>query len=369
MRISGLAVLLVTLACGEAPSLAADLLPPTQEVLTVLSDSQWQLTAQRTVTEFKTEEFAYTVTVPVTIEREEIVDGKPVKKIATEYRQETRTGIRKLPVSKFVVQVRTVDPKSVKAFSISGKELTAEQVAERCKGDTLVVVSNGKEMVGQSYARLFKDETIVLALQGQSGSVPGLLPTAPPSEPAAPKVPNAPQPSLLYASTDGGERINIRQYDQVVSTATATAFENDAAADGKTLPVEQVSQQSTTTSIPWSLVRMSAPGSNSDVPTATAKAAFSTKERLVVVSADGKAVDKFWLQNFRSFVPVVRGVRLPANSTLAMQAMAAMPAMPQAIPSPQPVQPQPPAAIQPSLPQPVNRAPASPPAAPVTAPS
>ena len=366
MRKIAFGLLLMTVVCGgEARSLAEDSPAPTQEVLTIVSDTKWQLTTQVAATECKLEEFAFTVTVPVTMEVTETVNGKPVKKVMNKNVQETRTGVRSLPVCSVRMQSRTVDPKNVKAFEISGKEISAEQVAKRCKGHTLVAVSRGKGMISQSYSRLFKDGTIILAVQSHPQAMQALQPVGALSKPAAPELPQGPQPSLMYASTDGGEQIKIRRLDQLISTGTAMVFEGDAAdGDGKALTLEQVSQQSTITSVPWSVVRMSAPASKSDVPVQTAKTAFSNKERIVLMSADGKVVDEFWLQNFKSFVPVVRGVVLPISAPTSGFAA------PQAPPAPQPMPyvPAVPQSVPAPLPQAVEQAPSVVPPAPVTAP-
>jgi hypothetical protein len=65
-----------------------------------------------------------------------------------------------------------------------------------------------------------------------------------------------------------------------------------------------------TTKLPWSAIRIGYAGEGA-LSQDRIKEKLGQGEVTAVLSTDGKLIDEFWLQNFKSTVFVIRGVKLP----------------------------------------------------------
>ena len=155
---------------------------------------------------------------------------------------------------------------------------------------------------------------------------------------------------LVFAARDGADGVKIRQFSESKIPVAITVAANDSAV----APQEQITAMSTlrhseTTSLPWSSVRVSTPD-NRDLPIDRVKERLGSGEQTVLMSADGKLVDEFWLQNVKLGVLVLRGFQfampmpmptampVPVQSGEILPAPRGVPAQP--APPPQAVQPQ-----------------------------
>lgn len=330
MRAFWVLALLLTPAAllAEEP---ADATPPSQAVLTVVSDTQWKLTRQAVVVECVPVEFTYTVELPVFQTVEEIIDGKAVQRTVEKRVTETRVTTRMKPVCKTITDITLIDPRLTEAFDVAGNPLTAEEVAKRCAKDTLVVLMRDGQMLSPAYAKLFKDDAIVVAMPSR---VLG-LPRNDPPQPA--KVPQGPPPTFIHVSMADEARLALRRTVPAVETSVAQTFSDDPDdSAGKLLPVQETTTRSIVASVPWEAVRISAAGTQQEVDAEKAKAALAKAEYLMAMSADGRAVDPFWLQNFKPSVPVLRGILL--SPPAPPQAPVPAP-VPSPVPTPVPVAP------------------------------
>uniref|UniRef100_A0A7C2NW13 Uncharacterized protein n=1 Tax=Schlesneria paludicola TaxID=360056 RepID=A0A7C2NW13_9PLAN len=325
---------------------------PTQQVLKILPNGDWALTGQVTKLVFKAVPYTYTVKVPVTVTKTVEVDGVTKEVQETQYREEVRTAEKTRSERVSMLFCRPVDPQTVKAFETDGRPISTDEVARRCQGETLVVVSADDEMIPDYYATVFKPGTIILALPPQpvmappppgfapQPVVPQPAPQAPPppttqTAPAsslirpvsqrgptvsdAPQpaegnqstLPSAPAPELVFVSRDGADAVKIRQFEESQEWVELTIKANDSSiAPEKLIKAKRLSRHSDTTSVPWSALRVGQ-AQGGDLPVDRAKEKLGQGETTAVMSVDGAVIDAFWLQNLKPSVLVLRGVKLP----------------------------------------------------------
>lgn len=334
---------------------------PTQQILKILSDKQWGLTGQVQKPVYEMKQFKYTENVLQTYFQTVEVDGVTKEVAVTKMIPVEKMGTK--TITKYVTAVVTqvVDPMSVKAFEIDGRSMTAAGVANRCKSETLVVVSTDEKMIPDYYATIFKPGTIILAVPATDNGIPkpmtsppfaqpvptpqppAAAPQAPPAAPQAPPPPAAPQPApvapqpvpavpsappvpatlapeLVFLGRDGANMLKIRQFDEIKAPAELTVKATDSSiSPEKQMTVERMTRHSETMSVDWRAVRISQPGSG-DVSSDRVKEKLgSTGETTGLLSRDGGQVDAFWLQNIKSSVFVVRGVKLPPAGQIPMR--------------------------------------------------
>jgi hypothetical protein len=147
----------------------------------------------------------------------------------------------------------------------------------------------------------------------------------------------------VFVSRSDNNFVKIRQFQETRSkVSVAVRDDRSPAVPVEFIEAETVTRDSQTTTVPMAALRFSlAEGS---VDAARARERIGTAESTVLISADGKLVDYFWLQNVKPSMLVLRGVRLPGMSS---QHGAAMPAVPLITPPAPPVAPPPPAGTQP----------------------
>ena len=300
---------------GVRKQMAADApTPPTQEVLSFPSDTKWRLKRQvvKTVNQVMSRELVQKI--PVKVRKLVVIDGKEVEREFTEYRTETRTVAYTVNRPVIEISFTDIDPRTWRVFDIRGGVMSPQEVLKRCESrETLVVVSGTEQMIDASYAALFKAATIVLVPASNPAVVTPAAPEPAPTGTAASgpsiKLPAQPEPNFVHASTSGSG-IKLRQVSRYDRTAEVGIVEEGAAGELKSVKVEQAVVQSTTTTIPAKLVRLLAAKPEKDRPQ-TPETALGDRERLVLLSADGRDVDPFWLQNLEPSVVVLSGVFLP----------------------------------------------------------
>ena len=317
----------------------------TQQVLRIEKDGTMTLTGQVSKPVFETKEYAYTVKVPIEVQKERVVNGKPETFTTTEYRDETRTAVKAVMRLVFEQIYRPVNPETLKAFETDGRKIAIDDLKTRCRADTLVVVSGDDAMIPDYYATVFKPGTIILALpqmHSYAAPAPQVHPAAPAPPPPAsteapkrpqaslvpfvpvrnvsfqaelapqdsPKFPASPSPQLVFASREGVDAVKIRQFMESKDEVQITVRENDSSvAPEKPMTAQQLVRNSTNTFVPWSALRVSTP-EGGDLTLDRAKERLGAGETAVLLSADGRLVDAFWLQNIKSNVLVIRGVQL-----------------------------------------------------------
>ncbi len=382
---------------------------PSQQMWEVSPDGKtFALLGVRTKCFFEQVPYTYTVKVPVTSTIEVEVDGKAVTKVITTYQEETRTGTRTVCKSVCETYGITIDPQTVEAFETDGRKIALDDLKKRLKKPTLVVMADNGGMLPDYYAAVYKPGTIIIGKAGQlslpaapvvPGPPPGTLPQPVPTPRVVPvpqpkaappatssreqtrslvrpvshqvaidesvresrRLPASPPPQLVFATREGADLVKIRQFTETKTEAEITVKANDSSVSpDKQVKVSRTTRHSETTPLAWNAIRVST-ADGADVPTDRAKERLGSGETTMLLSADGKLVDAFWLQNIRPTVLVIRGVILPpvmaygqggygmpmpmAPATVAPAAPGAPPiAPPRAIPKetePRPVQPTP----------------------------
>jgi hypothetical protein len=216
-------------------------------------------------------------------------------------------------------------------------------------------------MIPDYYAAIFKPGTIIVAAAPQAYVYPEpAAPPAPGERPQASRLsppvrtvsyqppaelqesallPASPSPELVFASRDGADAIKIRQFTESKYETIVTVRANDSSVSPeKQMKALRTVRHSENTLLPWSAMRISTPDGG-DVPADRVKERLGTGETTVLLSADGKLVDAFWLQNMKSSVLVFRGVQLGGGMGhygMPMPAPVAYPAPAEGIPAPAP---------------------------------
>lgn len=355
--------------------------PPTQQVLKIMPSGEWMLYGQIKACVYQSINYTYTVKVPVTVQKQVVIDGVAQTRVETQSQDETRTATKMVCKEFWKIACRPpLDVKKLKAFETDGKPIATADVAQRCQGATLVVVSANDEMIPDYYAALFKPGTIILALPTepardfqtpmiptppksggpfgtpvpvtpQPSPVPpgtsasrGRLPFRPVSQPHPlvppsegesrladnfqPVFPSSPPPELVFVSREGADAIKIRQFEETEKWVELTMRVNDSSISPTSKQkVRQIMRQSTTTSVPWTVLRISQVQSSGDLPPDRLKEKLGQGETTAVMSHDGALVDSFWLQNFKPNVLVLRGIELPprAPSTFGPEVISPQP--------------------------------------------
>lgn len=373
---------------------------PSQQLLRVTADGTWELYAVVSKCFPVAREFVYTVKVPVTSTIEVEVDGKAVTKVITTFQEETRTGTKTLMNTVCEQTYRRIDPQTVEAFETDGRKIAPDDLKKRLKKSTLVVMSGNGGMLPDYYAAVYKPGTIIIGKADQliipgapivPGPPPGKQPqpvpaprvvpvpqpkAAPPSTTSreqirslvrpvshqvaidesaseSPQLPTSPPPQLVFATREGADLVKIRQFTETKTEAEITVKANDSSVSpDKQVKVSRTTRHSETTPLAWSAIRVST-ADGADAPTDRVKERLGSGETTVLLSADGKLVDAFWLQNIQPRVLVIRGVLLPPTTGSGSVSMD----MPMA---PAPVAPaapavSPPTAIQPRPVQPTPK--------------
>lgn len=109
----------------------------------------------------------------MTVQKQVVIDGVTQTLVETQYRDETKTATSMVCKELWRIACRRpLDVKKLKAFETDGKPIATADVAKRCHGATLVVVSADDETIPDYYAALFKPGTIILALPPNWRGIP-----------------------------------------------------------------------------------------------------------------------------------------------------------------------------------------------------
>ncbi|MDZ4689427.1 MAG: hypothetical protein SH850_30495 [Planctomycetaceae bacterium] len=318
---------------------------PTQQVLRAAPNGDWWLYNLMSTYECKPETYAVTVKVPVQVTKEFQENGQTVQKTVTEVREESKTETRMLTQMVCRQFNNAVHLESVKAFETDGRKITLADLKQRVTGDTLVLTSTSEEMIPDYYASLFKPGTIILC-----GVVPGcapgsgaILPAPQRAQPVPtglqsfdsspspfrfvtyapadllvgpPQLPSTPAPQMVFAARDGADAVKIRRFSETKVDSEVTVKVNDSSVSPeKMVKVQSTERHSTTATVPWNALRFST-GDSKDLPADRVKERLGAGEATVLMSANGKLVDEFWLQNIKPNVLVLRGIQFsPAMSS------------------------------------------------------
>lgn len=369
-------ILLVTASASAAPPLASG--PPTQQLIRV--DSSGEMRVYYQVTYCTPEARTRTVQIkrPVTKEVQYNVNGETRTKTVTEYVTEQVEQSYTITVPRNETKVRTAKLDKLKAFETDGKLIPLKTLKERVKEDTLVLVSADHQMIGDYYAALFKPGTIILAFEQETQPAPQAAPLPPaennapppptsglfppirtvshlndddallirvPESTPVPTFPPSMPPVFVFASREGADQFKLRQLRE--NSFEVTGYKVKRQGTGKQMvPVKltQTVRHHEITAIADKDLQFFA-GNGSALAADRVKEKLS-REATVLYSADGEAIDAFWLQNLKATTLVVVGPQLPGGCGTPMMgygvpcAPAAAPASPPATETP----PQPPAA-------------------------
>ncbi len=322
-RIAGLCLLLL------APTVAwsADLpTPPSQQVLRRDPTGQWQLLVQVTVCSVETKTGTVTKKVPESKTVREVVDGKAIDRVVTQYRDVSETYSYSVVVPGYHTKGLSVDLDSIKAFETDGRRIPVDKLTSRVQGDTLVVVSATDGMLPESYASLFKPGTVILTSAAVQTRPATPLPPASVSPPAAtdppvavpapaaklPELPKSPAPIIVTVSRDGADKLAIRRLSESTSPVSALrTFKKGNAKEMAPVQLMQTTRQIDTFVIPVDQFRFGI-GASTDIPLDNIKDKLG-REITVVFSADGDDIDPFWLRNLKSNTLVLVGPQLPTS--------------------------------------------------------
>lgn len=319
--------------------------PPTQQVLRIDSTGQWQMLLQAHVCKVETRVGTNTKKVPETKTIAEVVDGKPVQRTVTQYKEVVETFSYSVPITVYQTVAISVDPTSFKAYETDGRLIPAEKLRSRIQGETLVVVSATDEMIPDTYSQLFKPGTIILsnsvvrpptpapasisaplpqppqpAVVPRSTVPPTVLSTVPPVPAPAAKLPElspSPAPVIAFLSRDGVDNLTLRRLAETTSPISALrTFTKGTIREKAPVQMMMTARLSETFHIAGNLLRFGM-GSVGNLSLDPVKEKLA-RELAVVYSADGEDIDPFWLQNLKSTTLVVVGPQLPSGNGLAM---------------------------------------------------
>lgn len=344
--------------------------PPTQQLLGVDEAGAWQLQIQVAVCKLETRTRAVTKKIPETKTVTETVDGKPVQKTVTQYRDVVQTQQYTVCVTDYQSVTKSIPESMLKAFETDGRSIPLDKLRSRVGSESLVLVSATDSKLPEAYAGLFKPGTIVIALEAvrlpkPAAPVATVSPPAPSATPAAPvviaplsKMPRSPAPQFVILGRSGVDDVVVRRAIESTAPITGVAvFKKGSAREEAPVQMTQTVRQSESFTMAAKHLRFRLGGS-ADVPFERIKERIA-RESIVVYSTDGEEIDPFWLQNLKSTALVVIGPQLPLPapncSPVAPQVMPApvetpAPGPAKAIPSPA-VRPMPPIPPGPQEPQ------------------
>jgi hypothetical protein len=210
----------------------------------------------------------------------------------------------------------TFDVGTAQATELSGAKVDAAALKSRLAKQGLILISNmGQPAVPEAFKLLFKPETIVLDL---SKSPPLALPPAPFADPipVVPALPPAVEgelpkagdipPQFRLASIDADKQVVLKAVStrDMTTTRFVTVTEN-RIVDGKEVPtivckpISVTERQESSHAINYPSDTISGVTVDGQPLDDRHRDALAQKEIPVVVSASGKPVESFWLQNIK----------------------------------------------------------------------
>lgn len=351
----------VPVACAFGPHLAPVETPIDQAVARISGNT---LTAVRVVMEhvYETREEAYPVTVKVakTINDPATQQPKVVYEDQTEMRTRTVTVTR--PVYKQMMLRYDVD--NVHAADLSGAKLDAATLKIRLAKQGLVLTSLMGPAVPENFTLLFKPETIVLDLSRSMPMVPPPpLAPAPPAGPAdviaaplpmdieLPKNADIP-PQFRLASIDADGQFALKAVATQAMTSTRyVTRQQSRVVDGKEItatvcvPISVTERRESSHTVNYPATAVSGITVDERPLDDRHRAGLKSHEIPVVVGANGKRVEAFWLQNIKPnmlvlTVPPAQGaLSPPATSPMAAPGIRITPPSPMPLSTPLPPAP------------------------------
>jgi hypothetical protein len=363
---------------------------PSQQLVHLEANGSITLTGSVTKPVYETVMKQYTVKVPYTEARTVEENGVTKQITVTVYKDETRTAAVTVCKHVCVAVCMPVDLKTTRGFEVDGRRIPIGDLTRRMTEGAIVVVSATDEMIPDYYASIYKPGTVILALP-KTGMMmpPTMIPMpapqfAPPANPveaprppaarleapfavqpvafqppAAPApasatpveerapgpwdlLPKTPAPRIVFATRSGADQIKIRQFAEAPVWTEVTVFMSDeSTAPGVMKKAEQLTRQSATVTLALNDVRFSS-SDTKDIVAGRVKEKLGANEQTVLLSADGRPVDEFWLKNIKPSVLVLRGISLPPVSTAPAPPPMAYPAPMPAPAAPAPAPPAPP---------------------------
>ncbi len=330
-------------------------LPPTQQLLHLDESGQWQLQTQYTVCKVETRVRTVTKKIPESKTVTEMVDGKSVVKMVTEYKEVSETQTYSVVVPDYQSVVKSIPASQLKAFETDGRVIPLEKLRSRIGAEALVVVSATDAKLPEAYANLFKPGTIIMAIATKQvptpqqstpvGAAPSPATVAVPAAPAvsAPlaRLPRSPAPQFVMLGRSGPDDIVLRRTSESTSPVTAmSVFKKGATQERAPITLMQTVRQSEDITLAARHLQFNL-GDSINVPFERIKERMA-RDMVVAYSTDGEEIDPFWLQNLKSTSLVVVGPQLPSSALCSPAQPAAMPApvvnpgpfAPQAIPTP-----------------------------------
>lgn len=370
---------------------------PRQQIVRLEANGSISLTGQIQKPVYETVTYEYTVMVPYSATADVEVNGEKRQVTRSLVKPETRTAVKTVCKHVCVTECSPMDLKTAKAFEVDGRRIPVGELSKRLTNDSVVVVSATDGMIPDYYAAIYKPGTIILAsprtMMGMPAPMPGpILTPQPVPQPAAPLAPPAashrlapglvqpvsfqppvpsppppvavpvgerapgpwdllpktPAPLIAFAMRTGADELKIRQFAERQSFAEFTTVAGDGPSAHETMMKGvTVVRHSETITVPLKVLQFATPASD-DIAPERIKEKLGVTEQTVLLSADGKQVDEFWLKTIKPSVLVLSGVKLnPVSASGGPPAPwpyspTYSPAMP--MPGPPPA-PSPPAAV------------------------
>jgi hypothetical protein len=319
-----------------------------QQVLARLgADGQleiWQ-PAIRPVTEIR--ERSVTVWEERAVQVEKEVNGQKVSETVTEKVPKQVT--EQYTASRYVSEAYAMkaDPNTTKYFELDGRPASMATVATRLSKPTLVLLVWDGKPVPEYYAWIFKPGTLVIAAQPQAPQPAPGAPSAPatairtfsasaaelvvdqslasgaaladtfnavpvsfqetpePVNPPEVTFPNAAAPMLVFGSRDREGMFNLRQMNEYSFFKQVQVEEQnaDGNTEVQTIQLNVTNRNNNIVQLPEQFVKTFLASGRRVDPRELSQQL--PRELTVVASADGKPVDKFWLENIKPTVLVV----------------------------------------------------------------
>ena len=265
---------------------------------------------------------------------------------------------------------RAIDKADFGFYDLSGNRLSVKDVEGRLHDWTLVLISKTGRALDRRFANLFKSTTIVVGIPTlgsipipppssqtpDAASAPTISRQSRASKPAAvhadetrPPLSASAEPTFAFASLSGEMMIALRTQDEKIQNLRHTSSsqhdripEGEASIDevGVSKWIQKTIEIRETLRFPTSQVSVTK-FPNIEVTTAALPSVLSG-ETLAVMSADGKPVDPFWLQNLQDGALVIVAPVDPAWSIPRQEGYAFPTYSPaRLVETPQPATPQP----------------------------
>lgn len=348
--------------------------PPTQQVLQVDASGQWQLQVQVAACKLETRTRAVTKRVPETKTVTETVDGKPVQRTVTQYKEVLETQQYTVSIPEYHSVTQQIPAAVLKAYETDGRSIPLDKLRSRVGTQTLVVVSATDAKLPEAYASLFKPGTIVIAMEKSKPAEPiaAPMPAVPVTAPLVapqPKIPRSVAPQFVMLGRSGMDDIVVRRaLESTFPTTGMAVFKKGTVNEQAPVQMMQTIRQSESFTMAARHLHFHL-GDSADIPFERIKERIA-REAAVVYSVDGEAIDPFWLQNLKSTTIVVVGPQLPALAPGCGPASPAVTPAPVGIPAPVPMQAIPTPAVRPMPPSPPvpQKAPEAPKTEPVNQP-